>query len=105
MKKIIILICVLQFNISYTQVTLDADGPGNTYELITSVLAPGYNPVEVPDCNHTSFGRHIDEVYDNELNTNVFRFYIHTSPDNDRCINVDRQRNEIKLMTNRLKIY
>ncbi|WP_283637392.1 T9SS type A sorting domain-containing protein [Aquaticitalea lipolytica] len=96
MKKIIILICVLQFNISYTQVTLDADGPGNTYELITSVLAPGYNPVEVPDCNHTSFGRHIDEVYDNELNTNVFRFYIHTSPDNDRCINVDRQRNEIK---------
>ena len=27
---------------------------------------------------------------------NVFRFHIHVSPDNDRCINFDRQRNEIK---------
>ena len=78
------------------QVVLDADGPGNTYNLITSVLAPGYNPIEVPDCNHTSFGNHIDEVYDTDLNANVFRFYIHVSPDNDRCIKFDRQRNEIK---------
>ena len=77
-------------------VVLNADGPGNTYDLITSVLAPGYNPIEVPDCNHTEFGEHIDELFDSELNTNVFRFYIHTSPDNDRCINLDRQRNEIK---------
>ena len=77
-------------------VTLNADGPGNTYELITSVLAPGYNPIEVPDCNHTEFGRHIDELFDTELNSNVFRFFIHTTPDNDRCINFDRQRNEIK---------
>ena len=78
------------------QVVLDADGPGNTYSLITSVLAPGYTPIEVPDCNHTSFGDHIDEVYDTDLNANVFRFYIHVSPDDDRCINFDRQRNEIK---------
>lgn len=77
-------------------VVLNADGPGNTYDLITSVLAPGYNPIEVPDCSHTEFGEHIDEVFDSELNTNVFRFYVHTSPDNDRCINFDRQRNEIK---------
>jgi len=80
----------------YAQVTLDADGPGNTYELITSVLAPENDPIEVPDCNHTEFGRHIDELFDNELNTNVFRFFIHVSPDNDRCKNFDRQRNEIK---------
>ncbi|GAA3650428.1 hypothetical protein GCM10022397_38770 [Flavivirga jejuensis] len=79
-----------------SQVLLDADGPGNTYELITSVLAPGNNPIEVPDCNHASFGEHIDEAFDNQLNTNVFRFYIHTTPDNDRCTNFDRQRNEIK---------
>ena len=80
-----------------TQTTLlEADGPGNTYALITSVLAPNYNPIEVPDCNHESFGDHIDELFDETLNKNVFRFYIHTTPDNDRCINFDRQRNEIK---------
>ena len=77
-------------------VQLRADGPGDTYELITSVLAPGYNPIETPDCSHETFGDHIDELFDNELNTNVFRFHIHTTPDNDRCINFDRQRNEIK---------
>ena len=78
------------------QVRLDADGPGNTYNLITSVLAPGYNPIEVPDCNHVDFGDHIDEIFDADLNTNVFRFYMHVTPDNDRCKNFDRQRNEIK---------
>ena len=78
------------------QLILDADGPGDTYELITSKLAPGYNPIEVPDCGHASFGRHIDEIFDNELNTNVFRFHIHKQDDDDRCINFDRQRNEIK---------
>ncbi|WP_248723624.1 T9SS type A sorting domain-containing protein [Seonamhaeicola sp. ML3] len=81
---------------SYSQIVLDADGPGNTYELITSVLAPGYNPIEVPDCNHGTFARHIDEVYDSDLNDNVFRFHIHVTDDDDRCINFDRQRNEIK---------
>jgi len=89
---------LITLNISniFSQVTLDADGPGNTYELITSVLAPGYDPVEEPDCSHTAFGRHIDEIFDSELSTNVFRFFMHATPDNDRCINFDRQRNEIK---------
>lgn len=77
-------------------VELKANGPGNTYELITSVLAPGHNPIEVPDCSHETFGEHIDELYDSELDTNVFRFIIHVTPDNDRCLNFDRQRNEIK---------
>ena len=77
-------------------IALRADGPGNTYELITSVLAPGFDPIEAPDCNHAAFGEHIDELFDTELNTYVFRFHIHTSPDDDRCINFDRQRNEIK---------
>jgi len=93
---ILFLSIVLSLQISTAQVVLNADGSGNTYELITSVLAPGFNPVEDPDCSHTSFGRHIDEIFDSELNTNVFRFYIHKTPDNDRCINFDRQRNEIK---------
>lgn len=78
------------------QVILNADGSGNTYQLITSVLAPGHNPIETPDCSHNAFGDHIDEVFDNELNSYVFRFHIHTTPDDDRCINFDRQRNEIK---------
>ena len=81
---------------TFSQTILNADGPGNTYELINSILAPEYDAVEVPDCSHQGFGRHIDEIFDPELNRYVFRFYIHTSPDNDRCLNYDRQRNEIK---------
>lgn len=82
--------------ISFGQVELNADGIGDTYNLITSVLAPGNNPIETPDCGHVEFGEHIDEVFDSELNKAVFRFYIHASSDNDRCKNFDRQRNEIK---------
>jgi hypothetical protein len=77
-------------------VTLNADGPGNTYELINSVLAPGYDVVENPECVHPSFGRHIAEVFDAGLNAYVFEFYSHVAEDNDRCINFDRQRVEIK---------
>lgn len=81
---------------SNAQVLLNADGPGNTYELINSVLAPGYDVVETPECIHPSFGRHIAEVWDADLGIYVFEFYIHVNPDNDRCINFDRQRVEIK---------
>jgi hypothetical protein len=75
-------------------VVLSANGPGNTYELIDSVL--GGNAEEVPDCSHTAFGRHISEAYDSTLHKYVFVFTIHVTPDNDRCVNFDRQRNEIK---------
>lgn len=75
-------------------VTLSANGPGNTYELIDSVL--GGAAEEVPDCSHPSFGRHITEVYDSTLRAYVFDFIIHVHPDNDRCVSFDRQRNEIK---------
>lgn len=77
-------------------VVLNADGPGNTYELINSVLAPGYDAVENPECVHPAFGRHIAEVWDADLKSYVFEFYMHVTPDNDRCINFDRQRIEIK---------
>ena len=95
-KFIYSFLLILAANISKAQVTLSADGPGNTYDLITSVLAPGYNPIEVPDCGHAAFGDHIDEIYDADLGANVFRFHLHVTPDDDRCINFDRQRNEIK---------
>jgi hypothetical protein len=96
MTKASFLFIILFSSLGFAQVTLQADGEGNTYELITSVLAPGYNPIEAPDCSHPEFGNHIDEVFDLELNAFAFRFHIHVSPDNDRCINFDRQRNEIK---------
>lgn len=96
MRILLVVALLFQFNSLMSQVLLDADGPGNTYGLINSVLAPGHDAVEVPDCNHSPFGDHIDEVFDSILNINVFRFFIHTTPDNDRCINFDRQRNEIK---------
>ena len=94
----IALICIpfLLISTLNAQVILNADGPGETYELINSVLAPGYNVVEVPDCAHPDFGRHIEEVFDSVLNKYVFKFHIHVTPDNDRCIKFDRQRNEIK---------
>lgn len=94
-----LLLCILlffSFHNLFSQVTLDANGLGNTYEEITAVLAPGYNPIETPDCSHNAFGRHIEEIFDADLNINVFKFSIHTTPDDDRCINFDRQRNEIK---------
>lgn len=95
-KYLLFLLSFAVLPIAEAQVVLDADGPGDTYELINSILAPDYDAVEEPDCNHESFGRHIDEVFDEELDKYVFRFMIHTAPDNDRCINFDRQRNEIK---------
>ena len=39
-----------------------------------SFLAPGYNPLEPTDCNHTSFGKHIDEIYDSDLVDYIYRF-------------------------------
>ena len=92
-KKVLYLLLILSYS-SFSQVTLTADGEGNTYELINSVLAPNYNVVEVPDCNHFSFGRHIDEIFDADLNKHVFRFIIHSENDNDRCQKFDRQHQE-----------
>lgn len=95
--KVVLVACfaIFVFQIN-SQTVLDADGPGNTYELINSVLAPGFDVVETPDCAHPAFGRHITEAWDSQLNRYVFEFHIHVTPDNDRCINFDRQRNEIK---------
>ena len=82
--------------ICHSQIILKSDGPGNTYELINSILAPRNEAVEHPECVHAAFGRHIAEVWDDDLKENVFEFYSHVTPDNDRCEKLDRQRVEIK---------
>ncbi len=108
-NSLIIVLFVLPFS-SYAQVVLKADGPGNTYELISSVLAPGNSAVEAADLNtlgnHPSFGRHIAEVWDADLKANVFEFYAHIdyvnadktrSTDNEPVADVaEKQRVEIK---------
>ncbi len=98
-----VLVFVVFFSMqTKAQVILCADGPGDTYALISNALAPGYKPIESPgirkkDCdNHVDFGEHISEIFDKELNKNVFKFVIHLKEDNDRCKKFDRQRNEIK---------
>ncbi len=108
-KIFILLLFGLPF-LSHSQVVLKADEPGNTYELISSVLAPGNSPVESADYNklgnHSSFGRHIAEVWDADLKANVFEFYAHidyvntdktATTDNEPVADVaDKQRIEIK---------
>lgn len=92
----LLLFLLLTSSYLHAQVTLSANGPGSTYELIQSVLGSG-TAGEVPDCGHASFGRHITEEFDSQLNKNVFVFHMHVTPDNDRCNgSTDRQRNEIK---------
>jgi hypothetical protein len=76
------------------QTFLIADGTTDTYTLIQSVLGNG--TIEPPDCSHPDFGPHITQAFDADLGKSVFVFNIHVTPDNDRCVNFDRQRNEIK---------
>ncbi|MDH7448067.1 T9SS type A sorting domain-containing protein [Aquimarina sp. 2201CG14-23] len=109
MRFFSIIFVLLIHLVPQAQVTLNADGAGNTYELINSVLAPGANVIEAPGVtgstcdNHSTYAgtdgnRHIDEVFDTDLGIQVFRFIIHVQEDIDRdkCTTTDRQRNEIK---------
>ena len=68
---------------------MSADGPGNTYQL----LERSYG-IEVPDCKHMV--PHMTEVMDDELKRPVFVFHAHVNQDDDRCMNSDRQRTEIR---------
>lgn len=79
--------------VSLGQVILTADGQVDAYTRIRSVL--GASP-ETPDCSHPQFGPHITQAVDDDLKKYVFIFNIHVTPDNDRCVNFDRQRLEIK---------
>ena len=114
MRNFIITPILLLINlISFSQAkitTLQADGPGDTYQLIDSVLAPlKGSAIESPglkigDCDNHSYYKstdnnthHITEIDDPEIGP-VFQFAIHAKEDIDRnkCGKKDRQRNEIK---------
>jgi hypothetical protein len=82
---------------------------GQTYsEINTYMRRFGFDYTEHPNCTG-GYGGHIDGVHgdaepDAFLNRHVFRFDIHIDPviDGDRCSasTVDRQRNEMKSITN-----
>lgn len=76
-----------------SQTTLTANASsGSAYSVITS---SGFAH-ENPDCVHSSFGAHVTQAFDAQLNKNVFVFHSHIVDDNDRCTNFDRVRMEIK---------
>lgn len=84
-------------NLCNSQTILNADAKKDTYAHINSVLAPGYNAIEVPDLSHPEFGPHITTIFDADLNKDVFKFTLHVTPDNDvSTTKTDRQRIEIK---------
>lgn len=76
-------------------VIVGADDGSDAYGILTGAL--GSNAVEAPDCSHADFGPHILRAPDPELGASSFVFHLHLSPDNDRCLLSDRQRNEIKI--------
>lgn len=108
-RSLVLILFIISYS-SQAQVVLKADGPGETYELINSVLAPVNSAIESADFNtlgnHPSFGRHIAEVGDTDLKTNVFEFYAHIdyvnadktrTTDNEPVADVaEKQRVEIK---------
>ena len=94
MKQLIFFIMVLMIVIEAKIVFLKASS--DAYTDIEAVLGKG--TYEVPDCGHPV--KHIHVTKDATLSTNVFAFDLHVHEDDDRCINKDRQRNEIKVYGN-----
>jgi hypothetical protein len=76
-----------------SQVMLEADGGTDAYGLIAS---KGFG-LETPDCKHDV--KHVSEILDADLGKSVFVFTLHRDLDDDRCINTDRQRVEMKTST------
>jgi hypothetical protein len=89
-KALLVLGVLMVTSVSFSQVFMDADSAGDAYARFLSKKY-GY---EVPDCKHAV--RHITEEWDAALKKHVFVFGIHRDLDDDRCINFDRQRSEIK---------
>jgi len=88
----LILLCLLFSRLSAQSTLTATAGSGSAYPVIA---AAGYGN-ENPDCIHSSFGPHVTQAFDAQLGKNVFVVHSHIADDNDRCINLDRVRMEIK---------
>ena len=92
-----------------TAMEADSSLVGKPYTDINSYMrGVGFDYTEHPNCTG-GYGGHIDGIHgavdvDSYFNKHVFRFDIHIDPviDGDRCSSstVDRQRNEMKSITN-----
>jgi hypothetical protein len=92
-KGCMLLLLSMQYFHLHAQAMLTATASsGSAYPVIS---AAGFGN-ENPDCIHTSFGPHVTQAFDSDLGKNVFVFHSHIVDDNDRCINLDRVRMEIK---------
>ncbi len=94
MKKLSFTILLVLLSLCiFAQITSSATGSsGSGYAAITNA---GFD-FESPDCVHQGFGAHITQIFDEELDRNVFVFHSHVVEDNDRCQVFDRVRMEIK---------
>ena len=54
-KNLLLLVFFASAITAYSQLLLEASGPGSTYEHISNKLGPGYNPVEHLECIHPEF--------------------------------------------------
>lgn len=93
-RKLLPLALLINLPLGHASTTLSADSLADAYANISNKLG---STIESPDCAHPAFGPHITQEQDPTLGKPVFVFHAHVSPDNDRCLKSDRQRNEIKV--------
>jgi hypothetical protein len=94
----LMLLLALSFSkVSYSQVLKANCGNSDAYGQIS---AAGYG-MELPDCKHNV--KHITVKSDPTVGC-AFAFTIHRDLDNDRCVNTDRQRLEIKMNESSAKL-
>lgn len=84
---------LLEVTQTYGQVICSAvDSMGSAYPVFRNA---GLD-YEDPDCEHTDFGPHVTQAYDETIDRNVFVFHSHIIEDSDRCQVQDRVRMELK---------
>ncbi|MGB7394008.1 MAG: T9SS type A sorting domain-containing protein [Pricia sp.] len=108
MKKLLLALILLygpMNSLLFGQAILEPSaGNGGAYETIEAAdfgfEAPDVEGSSVcvagGEGDHTSFGDHVTQTFDSELDRNVFIFYSHLNEDSDRCRNFDRIRTELK---------
>jgi len=98
-SKTIALAASLISNYVYADtLTLNASNANNTYSHIKKILGPTAVNDIADDCSHVErLERHINTVFDDELNKNVFEILAHTDDVDCQKESTDRTRTEIKI--------